>query len=692
MSAGGAEQREPSSIPDGEGPGLTGLMLSRAKEQLRDLGTDSVLPPQEREHLRLFYTHERNKLQLQLVVLCKTESLKLCESALEEARKSVDVARSERGRQDARTKWQTHVAGNAPGAETKNPYGRSSLPDNPEEDEIRKAEYQHSLAEATLIKARSELQTASAELARLRVAAGTWKEQETAAKRWELSRKWEAITPAELRPAVEAIRHTFEHYGCWKPKQSTMKLCFAALHPVSPNDLSRTEAENLDPYGRFLIALLGPRVERLLLDANHPAPVIFKSYLDVLETALKIALRVNFKEMFEIAKARTDLLGMHPVEWAKRHLQILISEQKVGIRIWIKEVCDPMDLPRAALTEEDIFGGSWRAPRLIHMKPAGNTPYEQAGAWTREDLVRSEELLEARAELLTDFLRIDLGEVARVAHIGLAKQDGARVWVPRQEESNRGIPTLSTPPLVVGAQPPDAWRSLHETFRSLAEAELRLAPHNTGDRWLRAYVDYKDRTIACGEWHLSEGVNESFRERFEVEATRAGIALRSTVSGEPTDVWLHHIFLDLLEHKSKLLFAASKDGGIIVRACEASALYCARLEKQALVEGRGSAMSAVQGSVVGSSSTEVEVVRRDMAPDDPRNETLREAVIKKVQNPHKYKVLSIREAALYFEVRPRTIYRWRLEGDLRAGARRGSITVESVLKLEKRRSRKRRDH
>jgi hypothetical protein len=81
-----------------------------------------------------------------------------------------------------------------------------------------------------------------------------------------------------------------------------------------------------------------------------------------------------------------------------------------------------------------------------------------------------------------------------------------------------------------------------------------------------------------------------------------------------------------------------------------------------------------------------------MTADDPRKETLREAVIKKVQNPHKYKVLSILEAALYFEVQPRTIYRWSSEDDLRAGARRGSITIESVLKLEKRRSRKRRGH
>jgi len=178
------------------------------------------------------------------------------------------------------------------------------------------------------------------------------------------------------------------------------------------------------------------------------------------------------------------------------------------------------------------------------MKPAGNTPYEQAREWEREELSTSEELLEGLAEHVTVFLRIDLDEVARAAHIEFAKQGSTREQVARHEESNRGTPTRSTPPPVAGTQPPDVWRSLHEIFRALAEEELRLAPRNTGDRWLRAFVDYKDKTIACGLWHLSEGVNESFHERFEVEATRAGIALRSTVSGEAGDVWLHHVFLD----------------------------------------------------------------------------------------------------------------------------------------------------
>lgn len=73
-----------------------------------------------------------------------------------------------------------------------------------------------------------------------------------------------------------------------------------------------------------------------------------------------------------------------------------------------------------------------------------------------------------------------------------------------------------------------------------------------------------------------------------------------------------------------------------------------------------------------------------------RDQKTREAVIRKVQNPQAHTILSIPEAALYFEVQPRTIHRWMSGGKLKSGARRGSITIESILKWQKKRSRKRR--
>lgn len=219
-----------TAVPNGDGPGLAGLKLSSIKDRLNELRTDTALPPQERDHLRLFYTREESKLKLQLVVLGDDEKVQSSEKALHEAKSALDLARSEGGRQDAaRKEWQTRIAENALRTGTENVSGQFSSTESPEEEQIRNAESNVSSAEAVLIKARSELRTHFAELERLSLSDGQWKNAEIAAARWELTRRWEAITSDELRPAVEAVRHKFEHYGSWRPDQCTRKLCFAAL-------------------------------------------------------------------------------------------------------------------------------------------------------------------------------------------------------------------------------------------------------------------------------------------------------------------------------------------------------------------------------------------------------------------------------------------------------------------------------
>lgn len=114
------------------------------------------------------------------------------------------------------------------------------------------------------------------------------------------------------------------------------------------------------------------------------------------------------------------------------------------------------------------------------------------------------------------------------------------------------VPTLASK--AVGAQ---LWHGLHIEFKALAEEELRKDPNNKKDQWLRAYVT---RNLKNGEeWSLSSGVDEGFRARFEVLATRAGIALGAQPGSTPTlESWLHALFEDLLAHQSRELFAAKK--------------------------------------------------------------------------------------------------------------------------------------
>lgn len=127
------------------------------------------------------------------------------------------------------------------------------------------------------------------------------------------------------------------------------------------------------------------------------------------------------------------------------------------------------------------------------------------------------------------------------------------------------------------------WHSLHREFVALANEEHNDLQAQAGDHCLRAYSDYKREKAAYGNWMLGEGPNENFRARFEALAARGGIALERATQDDPVVSWLHCLFLNLLEQKSKQLFAAEREvGGIILHVCEASATYCSRLEKDAV--------------------------------------------------------------------------------------------------------------
>jgi hypothetical protein len=114
------------------------------------------------------------------------------------------------------------------------------------------------------------------------------------------------------------------------------------------------------------------------------------------------------------------------------------------------------------------------------------------------------------------------------------------------------------------------------------------------------------------------------------------------------------------------------------RRLEAEAKECEHAER---IESLRSEMPAGDSSAAKSDP--------EASGDGSADEVRREAIIKRVQNPQSNTILSVEQSALYFGVTPRTVHRWTDEGKLRRGARRGSITIESILRWEKKRSRKR---
>jgi hypothetical protein len=235
---------------------------------------------------------------------------------------------------------------------------------------------------------------------------------------------WETFTPASLQPAVRAIRESFDQLS-WRCAESTRNLCYAALHPVS-GKASSNSSKQLDPYRNFVGALIGREFQELLVTPPHALSAVFKAYLDAYQNALKSVMRQQFQDLLEIAIAQAGMLNLHPIEWAKSHLQILISEEKHNVRRWIKDVCDRPDVLEVATSEdfeELAFWRTWRAPRFIRMKPSGNSPYDPVREWTREEQAVTEQLLDGLVKRFASLLEIDLNKMVGKGHVQLAKQN-----------------------------------------------------------------------------------------------------------------------------------------------------------------------------------------------------------------------------------------------------------------------------
>jgi hypothetical protein len=137
------------------------------------------------------------------------------------------------------------------------------------------------------------------------------------------------------------------------------------------------------------------------------------------------------------------------------------------------------------------------------------------------------------------------------------------------------------------------WHELHIEFMQLSNEEQALTQ---GVRRLIAYVvsgieDGRD----VGRWTIAQSPTESFQERFEVLASRGGAALgQMPRDARLLDYWLHRLHQNLSENNSKWLRRVITDhpkkgtnkitveNATIESVCEASAVFCLRLEKQAL--------------------------------------------------------------------------------------------------------------
>ena len=128
------------------------------------------------------------------------------------------------------------------------------------------------------------------------------------------------------------------------------------------------------------------------------------------------------------------------------------------------------------------------------------------------------------------------------------------------------------------------WQGLQDKFNTLSMEEREiLKSHQTGSlRYpLSMSIVFESEDAEWGMCSLSGGASEGVRTCFELEATRAGVAIGKQPGRTGLDVWLHHVFNDCTKHKSELLFAPIPGKrGIVERVCEASSIACTRLERE----------------------------------------------------------------------------------------------------------------
>jgi hypothetical protein len=116
------------------------------------------------------------------------------------------------------------------------------------------------------------------------------------------------------------------------------------------------------------------------------------------------------------------------------------------------------------------------------------------------------------------------------------------------------------------------------------------------------------------------------------------------------------------------------------RQLEAEAKECEHLERKKRI------MSATKPNSPATNPDRPTPLRQTGSP--PIDESRRESIIRMVQNPQTYNILSTPDSACYFGVTERTVHRWKNDGKLISGARRGSITIKSIRQWEKKRSRR----
>lgn len=152
------------------------------------------------------------------------------------------------------------------------------------------------------------------------------------------------------------------------------------------------------------------------------------------------------------------------------------------------------------------------------------------------------------------------------------------------------------------------WQRLHTEFIALIEEEQNIVQHLMGGDRLYAYFAYREPGEFGSCWRAGI-TSESLAARFDLLATKGGIALGAPKGISPLTYWLDCLLLDLRANKSGHLRMFNDASDFIEGLLEASALYCAGLLRRSL-EGATDTAAAVPESLLLDESADERSERR----------------------------------------------------------------------------------
>src|SRR5579872_1281158 len=301
---------------------------------------------------------------------------------------------------------------------------------------------------------------------------------------------------------------------------------------------------------------------------------IFEAKLQQWREGSVTVVREWLPKFVALAEAYPDPNDLPTLQRA-RHWVWAVVEGQCGVRPPEKaEITDPREgINRSVLWWFAVASGGNTEANMLPLRPWKAPRWLALGSREKDLLLRrSSSALKLRlAHAINE--ELDLAQIETAIAVGHAI---LRQTEAAAEESTSQFEGLSDK----ASKNVDSWSFFYTSFERLSREERAASLKGKNDRRVSA-----SSTGEMKEWVLRTGINENFHARLTLLLTQAGAKLGAPEGWMKLNYWVQRLYLELQRSRSKLLFAPIQEDPKCVSiesVCEASAIFCAQLEREAV--------------------------------------------------------------------------------------------------------------